>query len=609
MKNSINNSGSCTFHRSMLAAAMLAAFAASGAYAATITVDPTAVDAAVAGDGKCSLREAVLSVNAGANKGDCVAVVAEAYGTNDTINLPAGTYKLTLAGLDETYDSGKPPTDLAAVVNTPDASKGDLDLTNNVTVLGAGSGTTKIQWDPAATSSASADRIFHVYNATDPNKALVVGIQGVTLENGKTFEVNVAPGSTPGTNYYLRRAGGALAVGPAAAIVLVDPSITGQENTAGRGGSKPEGSPIVAGTTYTFGLIDVIVEHNRAQGDGGGIYTAAPLFTSGTTVRSNTALTNGGGIYNESNSLIIASTISGNTAEGGAGLFNAVGWGPQQPTLVFIYGVTLSGNTAVVGGGITNRPNSTIVMANSTISGNIGSGASAGLNTYGSANLNFVTIARNLAGPDSQTQGSGINITNPYLFPSNSLTTLKNVLFEGNKRDWTAGMDAAAIAALPSANCGDTGSGVTVTSQGTNLSSDAACIPWLNAANDKNNVDPKLDVLADNGGPTLTHKLLAGSPAIAAATADPDVTEDQRGVARDAVPDIGAYEDPALVVPPSTPPPSTTPPTTDTSSSSDGGGGGCTTSPNAAFDPGLLGLLVAAVSGLFLRRQRERKTK
>jgi len=27
--------------------------------------------------------------------------------------------------------------------------------------------------------------------------------------------------------------------------------------------------------------------------------------------------------------------------------------------------------------------------------------------------------------------------------------------------------------------------------------------------------------------------------------------------------------------------------------------------PNAAFDPGLLGLLAAAVSGLFLRRRRQ----
>ena len=608
MKNLLRNQRSDVFRNNFLAAALLAALATPSAYAATITVDPTAADSdGVVLDTKCSLREAVLSVNKGLDVGDCRAVVTEAYGTNDTINLPAGTFTLTLAGLDETYDPAKLPNDLAAVVNTPDASKGDLDLSNSVTFVGAGSGKTKIQWDPAATSSAGADRIFHVFNAADLFKALVVGIQGVTLANGKTFEVNVGPGPTLGTNYYLRRAGGALAVGPAAAIVLVNPSVPDQENTAGRGGSKPEAGALATGTTYIATLNDVIVEDNRAQGDGGGIYTAGGLIAISTTVRNNSALTNGGGIYNESTSGVIASTISGNTAEGGGGFFNVLGWlNPQQSSTVIFYGVTLSGNTAVVGGGISSRAYSTIDMANSTISGNIGSGAAAGLNIYGSANLNFVTIARNLAGPDSQVQGAGINILNPYMTPPNSLVTLKNVLIEGNKRGWTAGMDAVAIAALPSANCGDTGSGVMVTSQGTNLSSDATCIPWLNTATDKNSVDPKIDVLADNGGPTLTHKLLAGSPAIAAATADPEVTEDQRGVARDAVPDIGAYEDTAAVVPPPAPvaPPA---PDTGTSSSSGGGGGGCVVNPNAAFDPGLLGLLVVAVSGLYLRRRREGK--
>jgi LPXTG-motif cell wall-anchored protein len=92
---------------------------------------------------------------------------------------------------------------------------------------------------------------------------------------------------------------------------------------------------------------------------------------------------------------------------------------------------------------------------------------------------------------------------------------------------------------------------------------------------------------------------------MAAATADPDVTEDQRGVARDAVPDIGAYEDAAVVVPPPAP---AVPPATDTGTSgSSGGGGGCAVSPNADFDAGLLGLLAAAASGLFLRRRREGK--
>jgi hypothetical protein len=59
-------------------------------------------------------------------------------------------------------------------------------------------------------------------------------------------------------------------------------------------------------------------------------------------------------------------------------------------------------------------------------------------------------------------------------------------------------------------------------------------------------VDPLLAPLADNGGPTLTHALLPGSPAIDAGGNDYDFTYDQRGFGyarRSGVrPDIGAFE-------------------------------------------------------------------
>jgi hypothetical protein len=48
--------------------------------------------------------------------------------------------------------------------------------------------------------------------------------------------------------------------------------------------------------------------------------------------------------------------------------------------------------------------------------------------------------------------------------------------------------------------------------------------------------------LADNGGPTLTHALLNGSPAIDAANTDVCPATDQRGVARDAACDVGSFE-------------------------------------------------------------------
>jgi hypothetical protein len=57
-------------------------------------------------------------------------------------------------------------------------------------------------------------------------------------------------------------------------------------------------------------------------------------------------------------------------------------------------------------------------------------------------------------------------------------------------------------------------------------------------------IDPRIGPLANNGGPTRTHALLAGSPAIDAASAADCPATDQRGVSRPQGTgcDIGSYE-------------------------------------------------------------------
>ena len=60
-------------------------------------------------------------------------------------------------------------------------------------------------------------------------------------------------------------------------------------------------------------------------------------------------------------------------------------------------------------------------------------------------------------------------------------------------------------------------------------------------------IDPLLGPLAFNGGPTKTHALLVGSPAINAGDAGVTQTEDQRGLARNVNGvDIGAFERQAI---------------------------------------------------------------
>ena len=83
----------------------------------------------------------------------------------------------------------------------------------------------------------------------------------------------------------------------------------------------------------------------------------------------------------------------------------------------------------------------------------------------------------------------------------------------------------------------------TVTSRGYNLSSDDGG-GLLTATGDQINTDPMVGPLQDNGGPTWTHALLPGSPAIDKGTAISGFNYDRDGKTRPdgAAWDIGAYE-------------------------------------------------------------------
>ncbi len=82
---------------------------------------------------------------------------------------------------------------------------------------------------------------------------------------------------------------------------------------------------------------------------------------------------------------------------------------------------------------------------------------------------------------------------------------------------------------------------VALNSLGNNVFSDGTCFP---VGSDQVVGDAGLGALSDNGGPTQTHALLSGSPAIDAANDALCPATDQRGVARDAACDVGAYEFP-----------------------------------------------------------------
>ena len=103
-------------------------------------------------------------------------------------------------------------------------------------------------------------------------------------------------------------------------------------------------------------------------------------------------------------------------------------------------------------------------------------------------------------------------------------------------------------------NCDSAQIGGVISSQGNNISSDNSC-PFTQPT-DKQNTDPLLGPLQDNGGTTDTRALLPGSPAVDAANSTTCPPRDQRGIARkdgdkngSVICDIGAFERNDLIPP------------------------------------------------------------
>src|SRR5256885_2346465 len=137
---------------------ILAVIARAGsASAATITV--TTVADGVANDGNCTLREAVIAANT-----DSAVDACGAGSGADVIVLAAGTYTLSVTGAGE------------------DASlTGDLDITSNITLQGAGSGSTIVR------AGAIADRVIHVLSTGTATLQQLTIRDGVTRYGGGLY--------------------------------------------------------------------------------------------------------------------------------------------------------------------------------------------------------------------------------------------------------------------------------------------------------------------------------------------------------------------------------------------------------------------------------------
>jgi hypothetical protein len=313
-------------------------------------------------------------------------------------------------------------------------------------------------------------------------------------------------------------------------IILNDVSIIACQAAGGDGGGIWNSQTM--GDLIGGPITNLDVSGCSSSGSGGGVFNDGSFYVTGGSIRtcSSASGDGGGGIWNNGTFVPIEFTIDLNSsATAGDGIWN--GFGTVEMTRC---AVSRHPNTV----GIHNEFG-TVELDNSTVSLNVG----GILNVAGSVTLRHCTITNQTV--DGLLQDPG------------ALTDIFDTILAGNGRNDYDG-DTADIFS----------SGHNIFGVCTN--------PITPAAGDQTVLTFAalgMGSLQNNGGPTETHALLAGSPAIDAGDNTGAPATDQRGTgyARviDGTIDIGAYESdlnpeppepPTPPTPPAPPPPSPTPP-------------------------------------------------
>jgi hypothetical protein len=497
------------------------------------------------------------------------ALAATQSDPGSTIELGAGTYTLG-DGLNQPVDTG------------------ELETGADVTITGAGQNSTVIEqtdgqnrviadWNAAATLTMNDLTLTGGHLGPGPFED-----GGAILSNGPlalhdvTVSGNTAVGSTPSNQV----SGCCEAIGGVATLQtlvldhssVVDNVATGGDGTSVTSGPAGEGGEAIGGILATQGepitITDSTISGNIANSGNGGTSTSgvggqgglayggifsidtAPISITDSTVADNVANAGtggqgasggaGGGAYGagifapDATLDISSSTFNGNVLHAGAG-------GPG--TIAPGAGGTAEG--AGVAGGSRSGGNwirNSTVTANAAVAGAGGSGplgtgvagyalgGGVAEDTTQSMTVTDSTFADNRASGTSLSYGGN-------LYDNPTPMTIAGTIFVGG-----AAQNGPNCAFSPVPDVSDGGNNLESTSP-------SQC-GFSATAGDVIGADPLLLALADDGGPTQTMALGAGSPAIGAGgtcldfsqPGSPPLTVDQRGRPRKSPCDIGAFE-------------------------------------------------------------------
>lgn len=386
-------------------------------------------------------------------------------------------------------------------------SSGELGITETLSINGSG--------QKRLTIDAQEDsRIFNFFALGD------FAIADLKLQGGRTTGV--------------REVGGAIRFIGDGTLTIERSRISGNTTTGARarGGGLYSSRPII--------LRETTIDGNTTEGrlsEGGGAFAFGSVNLDQSIVSGNHTFgdnSSGGGIQVRGDVVLVQSTVRDNQTSGEL----AFGGGISAYSSVSSFSSTISGNRTLgensAGGAIASAEAS---LTQSTVSGNSTSGKYAsggGVFTTWGATISQTTITNNHA-RHAMASGGGI-----YNF--DQALEIRSSIIAGNTAGWRF-PDINPYASTPTVNnslIGDTAS--------TGIDENTGSSNWLD-------VDPLLGPLANNGGPTLTHALLPGSPAIDAG--DPAIQSntdefDQRDAPflrvadgnflTDIRVDIGAYE-------------------------------------------------------------------
>jgi predicted outer membrane repeat protein len=442
--------------------------------------------AIVVSDENVTLSDMVITGNKSTNIGAAIA------GTN---------FQLTISNSSLTFNSSG---SAGGAIGMNSGTSNALTITNctfsnntSATQGGAVSGTSTIALDVT-------DSLFNNNTCASGGGAMNIGATTGTGTIGNcTFTSNTSTGSS--------------GVAGALNFPSTGSDITINSSSFTSNSANTSGGAINVGGNSTVGISSCTFNGNIASTIGGAIQTASTitLTIDNSQFTGNSAAATGGAIRLSSSTganvvTLTNTTLSGNTGTAGGGVYVLNGGS------LTINNSTLNNNVAsTAGGGGIRVGSGTLTLSNSTISGNIAATTGGGIRmAVAGATL---TVANSTITNNSATGGKG-----------------GGVYFIGNTN--TVQFDSTIVAGNLGATNRDLGASVTPQTIGGANNLFGAIDPTIISISIINQsgteaapLDAKLSPLGAFGGPTQTHGLLTGSPALDMGSNPNNLTTDQRG--------------------------------------------------------------------------------